>query len=106
MEILVATSADFARLSGGRPVASGAWDDVVQARALTAASGFGVGLALRLRGGGEFVARDDAPGWDEFLDAAESALPGMQPRDGWQRVLAEAAGGPSAVVFERGAHGS
>ena len=32
MDILVATSADFALLRGGRPRASGLWEDVVQAR--------------------------------------------------------------------------
>jgi hypothetical protein len=105
VEILVATSADFAILRGGRPVAGGAWDDVVAARAYRDdGAGGAVCLALRLRGGAEFVGRDDAPGWDDFADAAESALPGMARRAAW---WAEVAGGPPAPggvpLFERGA---
>jgi hypothetical protein len=104
-DILVATSADFALLRGGRPVAGGAWDDVVAARAYRdGAGGSGaVCLALRLRRGAEFVGRDDAPGWDDFVDAAESALPGMGRRAGWWPAAAD--GGPAAavVLFERGA---
>jgi hypothetical protein len=77
IDILVATSADFALLRNGRPVASGMWDDVVEAHAsqqdlLGMES---VQLVLRLHDGSEFVARDEAPGWDDLLDAAERALP-------------------------------
>ena len=52
-DMLVATSADFAVLRGGRPVASGAWDDVVHAHAL-AADGGAPG-AFMVRGSGGFA---------------------------------------------------
>ncbi|MGZ8411564.1 MAG: hypothetical protein ACXW05_02425 [Gemmatirosa sp.] len=98
MEILVATSEDFALLRNGRPVASGAWEDVQQVRAYTADDDARVVcVALRLRSGRELVARDDAPGWDDLVDAAESALPGMRRRrDWWPDVQAGA-----IVLFER-----
>jgi hypothetical protein len=99
MEILVATSHDFALLRDGRPVMGGAWDDVLHARA-SAAAGV-VRLALALRGGAEFVARDDAPGWDDLLEAAESARPGMRRARDWVPALA---GGAAALdLFARGA---
>jgi hypothetical protein len=106
MDMLVATSADFALLRGGRPRAGGVWDDVVQARAFRqdAATAGTVHLALRLRDGSEFLASDDAPGWDDFVEAAESALAGMRRRrDWWPEVAGPAAARDAVVVFARGA---
>jgi hypothetical protein len=102
--ILVATSADFAALRGGRPVASGAWDDVVRARAYRhPAPGGAVHLALRLRDGSEFVADEDSPGWDDLVDAAASALPGMPGPRAWWPPGAD--GAVEVAVFERPAGG-
>lgn len=105
MEILVATSGDFALLRNGRPVASGVWDDVQQVRAYVADDRAGdvVCVALQLRGGAELVARDDAPGWDDLVDAAESALPGMQRRREWWPVVQAAGAGRPVVLFARAA---
>jgi len=100
MEILVATSHDFALLRDGRPVASGAWDDVRRASAGPRA-GLPLGtlcLVLELRDGTTFVARDDAPGWDDLLDAAESALPDLPPRRRWW-AQAQAADADHPVVL-------
>jgi hypothetical protein len=99
MEILVATSEDFALLRDGRPVASGAWDDVQQVRAYVADAGAVTCVALRLRGGRELVARDDAPGWDDLVDAAESALPGMRRRRDWWPAVQ--GGASPLVLFDR-----
>lgn len=85
IDVLVATAADFARLRDGRPVASGAWDDVVQARA-GAAVGRAPGavrLVLRLRDGAECETHDDAPGWDDRVEAAADALPGLPAWPRW-----------------------
>lgn len=103
MEILVATSADFALLRDGRPVASGAWDDVRQVRAGRRPGGPSapVFLALRLLDGREFVAQDDAPGWDDFLDAAESSLPGMPRPRTWWPALQAADEGAVVILFAR-----
>lgn len=104
MDILVATAHDFALLHKGQPIASGVWDDVLGAHVVALAASAGVvALRLALRDGTEFRARDDAPGWDDFLDAAESALPGMRARREWEPALHEAAPGTPMSVFARDA---
>lgn len=102
-DILVATSADFALLRNGRPVASGTWDDVVQARAYRDGTGASApaALALRLRDGSDFVGREDAPGWDDFVDAAQSALPGMPPQRAWWEAGGSPGGAPDGKVLFR-----
>lgn len=99
IDMLVVTSADFALLRNGRPVASGMWDDVLTAQVKHEQT-LGpdtVRLVLRLRDGAEFIASDDAPGWDDFVDAAESALPGIVRSRHWP-----VDGGEGAVeVFRR-----
>ena len=106
--MLVATSADFALLRDGRPVASGAWDDVVGARAYRR-GGAGPGavhLALALRDGSEFVGHEDAPGWDDFLDAAEAALAELPARRTWWPAVADpGAAGAEVVLLARGRRG-
>jgi hypothetical protein len=104
MDILVATARDFALLRGGRPVAGGTWDDVRQAYASVEDAppgGAALCLTLRLGRGAEFRARDDAPGWDDFVEAAEAALPGMRPRRVWEPALQRDAPAGPDVVFER-----
>lgn len=100
LDMLMATAADFALLRRGRPVASGRWDDVHEVRAERAGNNAfdPVRLQLRLTDGSVFVASDDAPGWDDFVDAAASALPDLPPADAW---FIDAAGQQSNVVFER-----
>lgn len=103
--MLVATSADFALLRDGRPVASGAWADVVGARAYRprGAGPGAVHLALALGDGSEFVGHEDAPGWDDFLDAAEAALPDLPSRRTWWPAVADpTAAGADVVLFGRG----
>ena len=102
--ILVSTSADFSLLRGTRPVAAGAWEDVVAARAfkrdeLTTDC---VYLALTLRDGTEFLASEDAPGWEEFLEAAASALPDFTPASGWLPAMRRNAfTSDETLLFER-----
>jgi hypothetical protein len=83
IDMLVATSADFAVLRDGRPVAGGAWGDVVEARASVRARNGALALALRLRGGAELVVDDGAPGWDDLVEQAAAALPGMPAPHAW-----------------------
>lgn len=84
-ELLVATEVDFSLLRGTRPVAAGEWDDVERADAQR--DGFVITLRLQLRGGATFTAHDDAPGWDDLLAHAESALPRFpRARDWMSRV--------------------
>jgi hypothetical protein len=103
MDMLVATAHDFALLRRGRPVASGRWDDVRAAHATADGPPGGPRcLVLRL-GGAEFRARDDAPGWDDFVEAAEAALAGMRPRGDWEAALARVAPGQPVPVYARDA---
>lgn len=84
-ELLVATEVDFSLLRGVRPVAAGEWDDVQRAEAER--TGFVVTLRLTLRGGKTFVAHDDAPGWDDLIAHAESALPAFPSARDWMTRL-------------------
>jgi hypothetical protein len=110
MDLLVSTAHDFALVRRGRPVASGRWDTVRAAHATVDATadappGGAVCLVLHLDGT-EFRARDDAPGWDDFVEAAEAALAGMRPRGDWEATAARAAPGQRVSVYERGAPAS
>lgn len=96
-ELLVATEFDFSRLRGTRPVAAGQWDDVVRAEAERA--GGVVALHLALRGGKTFTAHDDAPGWDDLLEHAESALPGFPRERAWRPQLEAAVG--AVLIYTR-----
>lgn len=101
MELLVATAVDFALLRGGRPVAGGRWDDVTAVLARRA--GGDVAIEVRFRDGRTVAAHDGMPGWDDLLDAAEGALPGMVPRGAWERQVGERPIGADGVaLFARG----
>ena len=92
-EVLVATSADFSLVRGTQPVAAGYWDDVVSARAFQHDEFTTdlVYLVLTMRDGSEFIAHEDAPGWEEFLEAAERALPAFPPAAEWLPKIARPA---------------
>ena len=96
-ELLVATEVDFSLLRGTRPIAAGEWDDVQSAEVQR--EGFVITLRLLLDRGKTFTAHDDAPGWDDLLGHAESALPGFpRARDWMPRVDAGAA---PVVIYTR-----
>ena len=84
-EILVATSTDFTLLRGERAVAVGAWDDVAVVRAFKhdEITTDLIYLALTMRDGSEFLAHEDTPGWQDFIEAAEGALPGFPRVSEW-----------------------
>jgi hypothetical protein len=103
-EILVATSTDFSLLKGHGPVAAGVWDDVLAARAFKRdeLTTDGVCVALTLRDGSQFVAHEEAVGWDEFLEAAEAALPGFPPATKWlPAVIQPAFARNETLLFRR-----
>lgn len=85
-ELLVATEVDFSLLRGTRPVAAGEWDDVERVEAQR--DGFVVTLRLHLRGGKTFTAHDDAPGWEDLMTHAESALPQFPRERDWMAQVA------------------
>lgn len=96
-ELLVATEFDFSRLRGTRPVAAGQWDDVLRADAER--EGVVITLRLAMRSGKTFTAHDDAPGWDDLLEHAESALPGFPRARDWMARL-DGLPGPLSI-YER-----
>jgi hypothetical protein len=98
LDMLMATAADFALLRRGRPIASGRWDDVREVRAeRDGENAFEpVRLHLNLADVSVFVASDDAPGWDDFVDAATSALPNLPPPNAW---FTEVAGKQANVLL-------
>ncbi len=96
-ELLVATEVDFSLLRGTRPIAAGEWDDVQRAEAERV--GFVVTLRLHLRGGKTFTAHDDAPGWDDLLGHAESALPAFPRARDWVDPLEQ--GGGMISIYTR-----
>ena len=103
-EILVATSADFTLLRGERPVAVRAWDDVAVVRAFKRdeITTDLIYLALTMRDGSEFLAYEDTPGWEDFLEAAEAALPGFPRATEWMPQVARPAFERNEkILFER-----
>jgi hypothetical protein len=96
-ELLVATEFDFSRLRGTRPVAAGQWDDVLRVDAER--EGVVVTLRLSLRDGTTFTAHDDAPGWDDLLEDAESALPAFPGARDWMPQLNGTTG--VLTIYER-----
>jgi hypothetical protein len=92
-EMLVVTSADFSLVRGTQPVAAGYWDDVISVRAFKRDEFTTdvVYLALTMRDGSEFLANEDAPGWEEFLEAAERTLPKFPRAAEWLPKLIQPA---------------
>jgi len=103
-DMLMATAEDFALLRGSRPRGAGRWDDVIRARAFKAdeVTTDLICLELALRDGTTFLAHEEAPGWDDFLDAAEAALPGMVPRAVWYPAVTHPPfAAAEQIVFKR-----
>ena len=99
---VVLVAAGFGIWQAGRHVASARWTDVVHARALSCDQHAHelVCVALGLRDGTEVLVHGEIPGFEQFLAAAEAALPGMRPRATWLGVhpgLAQ----PETVLFDR-----
>src|SRR5690349_6410747 len=89
-ESIVATPDGFSIHRNARQIHSARWDDVVQVRAykrdeLTRDL---LCLDVLLRNGQTWFLHEEAPGWTEFLAAAETALPGMHPFNSWFSIVA------------------
>jgi hypothetical protein len=100
--MLVATSFDFSVLRGMRPVAAGNWEDVVRVHAFRKDEDSRNALHLRLtmRDGKQFIAHEDAPGWEDFLAAAEDALAGFPALAEWVAQLdVNATHGGDVVIY-------
>jgi len=101
---IVVVGAGFGVWQAGRHVASARWSDVMRMRAATRdeATTGRVYVTLVLRDGMEVVVHEGLPGYQSFLAAAETALPGMRPRAAWLAAVQEPAGATDeTLLFER-----
>jgi len=102
---VVVVSAGFALWSGGRCVAAARWTDVRRLRAYhrDVAPVDALYLGVELVDGSVVELREEAPGFDAFLDRASATLQGLLPYSAWHHTLAATPpGGDGVVLFERG----
>ncbi len=101
---IVVVAAGFAVWLGGRCVAAGKWADISRVRAyrrLPPAAPT-VALAVELRDGMVLELREEAPGYDAFLDRASATLSGLLPYRSWHPSLSEpSAPADGVVLFDR-----
>jgi hypothetical protein len=101
---VVVVAAGFALWSGGRCVAAARWTDVRRIRAYLREVGASEALcvAVELVDGSLVELREEAPGFDAFLDRAAVILQGLLPYRDWHHTLAAAGtGGDGITLFER-----
>ena len=103
--MLVVTHEDFAVLRGSSVVGGGRWEDVAEVRAfkrdeLTTDL---VCIEVRLATGTSILVHEEMPGWEDFLDVAEVALPYMRARRDWEPQVQQPPFAASVqVLFQRG----
>jgi hypothetical protein len=103
---IVVVAAGFALWRDGRCGAAGRWADIRRMLAYrrpppAAAT---VALAVELRDGTMLELREEAPGYDAFLDRASATLSGLRPYKEWHPGLTEpSAPGDGVVLFDRSA---
>ena len=101
---IVVVAAGFALWAGGRCVAAARFSDIRRLRALHPPGAPAEALAIRveLTDGSVMELRDEAPGFDLFLDRAATLLTGMLPYAGWRATIrAPDAPGEGMVIFEK-----
>jgi hypothetical protein len=103
---IVVVSAGFALWAGSRCMAAARFSDIRRLRAVRAASVNPDAIALRveLTDGSIMELRDEAPGFELFLDRARTSLKGLLPVEAWHAALAgDAAPVPSegVLIFEK-----
>jgi hypothetical protein len=101
---IVVVAAGFALWVAGRCIAAARWADVRTLRGVSLDPARADQLALRVElvDGTLIELREEAPGFDLFLDRASVTLPGMLPFRSWHPALADGSAPPTGlVVFER-----
>ena len=100
---VVVVAAGFALWSGGRCIAAARWSDIRRLRASrrAGASASVLWLGVELADGSVMEVREEAPGFDAFLDRASQTLIGMLAFRDWDHALAASPGGDGIVIFER-----
>lgn len=86
---IVVVAAGFALWAGSRCVAAARFSDIRRLRAVRPASANPDALAIRveLTDGSVMELRDEAPGFDLFLDRAATSLRGLLPFASWHASL-------------------
>ena len=101
---MVVVAAGFALWLGGRCMAAARWSDI---RRLRAYRRVGTGpdaicLGVDLANGSVMELKEQAPGFDAFLDRASATLSGLIPFVAWHPALSRAPSeGEGLVLFER-----
>jgi hypothetical protein len=101
---IVVVAAGFALWLGGRCIAAARWADVRTLRgvAIDPARPDHLALRVELLDGTLIELREEAPGFDLFLDRASVTLAGMLPFKSWHPALADGtAPATGLLVFER-----
>ena len=101
---IVVVAAGFALWSGSRCVAAARFSDIRRLRGVRPASANPEALALRveLTDGSIMELRDEAPGFDLFLDRAGRSLKGLVPFKEWAGTLQDGDAPPDGVlIFEK-----
>jgi hypothetical protein len=103
-ETIIVSETDFAAMKGDRVIASGSWDDVEEVRAYKRdeVTTDLICVEMRMRDGTGWLAHEEAPGWDEFLEMAERTLPAIEPRRSWElEIVKPAFKRKERVIFRR-----
>jgi hypothetical protein len=101
---VVVVAAGFALWTGGRCIAAARWSDVRRLRAYhrDIVPTPPLYLGVELVDGSVMELREEAPGFDAFLDRASVVLSGLLPYAAWHSTLASGGvGGEGVVIFER-----
>jgi hypothetical protein len=82
---IVVVAAGFGLWLGGKCLASGKWSDIASLRAYKRAvpTAEPICVVVQLRDGSEVEMQEGAPGWQTFVNAAVSRLPGTPSPDEW-----------------------
>jgi hypothetical protein len=101
---VVVVAAGFALWKGGRCIAAARWSDIRRLRAYLrdSAPTAPLHLGVELVDGSVMELREEAPGFDAFLDRASVVLSGLLPYAAWRHTLASSGViGEGVVIFER-----
>ncbi len=101
---VVVVAAGFALWTGGRCAAAARWADIRRLRAYRRELGTSDALcvSVELADGSIMELREEAPGFDAFLDRAAATLPTLLPYRDWHHTLSAApAGAEGITLFER-----
>ena len=101
---VVVVAAGFALWTGGRCIAAARWSDIRRLRAYhrDTAPTAPLHLGVELLDGSVMELREEAPGFDAFLDRAAVVLSGLLPYAAWHSTLATSGViGEGVVIFER-----